>query len=204
MSIKIWMDKEVVLQKKKKKEVVFHIHSEILAIKRNAFESVLMRWMNLEPIIQSEVSQKEKDKYRILAHIYWRSPWFLTSILWPGKSHGRRSLEGFAPWGRWGTDTTERLHFHFSLSCIGEGNGNPLQCSCLENPRDGGALWAAVYGVAQSWTQLKWLSSSSSTYIWNLEKWYWWVYLQGSNGETDRTDLRTWEEGRRGWDVWRE
>ena len=57
----------------------------------------------------------------------------------------------------------ERLHFHFSLSCIGEGNGNPLQCSCLENPRDGGAWWAAVYGVAQSWTRLKQLSSSSST-----------------------------------------
>ena len=54
---------------------------------------------------------------------------------------------------------TERLHFHFSLSCIGEGNGNPLQCSCLENPRDGGAWWAAVYGVAQSWTRLKWLGS---------------------------------------------
>ena len=56
---------------------------------------------------------------------------------------------------------TERLHFHFSLSCIGEGNGNPLQCSCLENPRDGGAWWAAVYGVAQSRTWLKWLSSST-------------------------------------------
>ena len=57
---------------------------------------------------------------------------------------------------------TERLHFHFSLSCIGEGNGNPLQCSCLENPRDGGAWWAVVYGVTQSRTWLKWLSSSSS------------------------------------------
>ena len=56
---------------------------------------------------------------------------------------------------------TEWLHFHFSLSCIKEGNGNPLQCSCLENPRDGGAWWAAVYGVAQSRTRLKWLSSSS-------------------------------------------
>ena len=60
------------------------------------------------------------------------------------------------------SDMTERLHFHFSLSCIGEGNGNPLQYSCLENPRDGGAWWAAVYGVAQSPTQLKQLSSSSS------------------------------------------
>ena len=58
---------------------------------------------------------------------------------------------------------TERHHFHFSLSCIGEGNGNPLQCSCLENPSDGVARWAAVYGVAQSWTRLKRLSSSSSS-----------------------------------------
>ena len=58
---------------------------------------------------------------------------------------------------------TERLHFHFSLSCIGEGNGIPLQCSCLENPRDAGAWWAAVCGVAQSRTRLKQLSSSSSS-----------------------------------------
>ena len=67
-------------------------------------------------------------------------------VLLPGKSHGRRSLVGCSPWGRQESDTTERLHFHFSLSCTGEGNGNPLQCSCLENPRDGGAWWAAVYG----------------------------------------------------------
>ena len=58
---------------------------------------------------------------------------------------------------------TEQLHFHFSLSCIGEGNGNPLQCSCLENPKNGGAWWTAVYEVVQSWTRLKWLSSSSSS-----------------------------------------
>ena len=75
---------------------------------------------------------------------------------------------GCNPWGRWESDTTERLHFHFSLSCIGEGNGNPLQCSCLENPRDGGAWWAAVHGVAQSQTQLKRLSSSSSSVVKNL------------------------------------
>ena len=72
-------------------------------------------------------------------------------------------LVGCSPWGCWGSDTTERLHFHFSLWCTGEGNGNPLQCSCLENPRDGGAWWAAVYGVAQSRTRLKPLSSSSSS-----------------------------------------
>ena len=81
------------------------------------------------------------------------------------KSHGWRSLVGCSPWGHEESDMTERLHFHFSLSCIGERNGNPLQCSCLENPRDGGAWWAAVSGVAQSWTWLKQLSSSSSRHI---------------------------------------
>ena len=75
-----------------------------------------------------------------------RRQWQPTPVLLPGKSHGQRSLEGCSPWGCWGSDMTERPHFHFSLSCIGEGNGNPLQCSCLENPRDGGAWWAAVYG----------------------------------------------------------
>ena len=87
-------------------------------------------------------------------------------VLLPGKSHGRRSLEGCSTWGRWGLDMTEWLHFHFSLSCIGKGNGSPLQCYCLENPRDGGAWWAAIYGVAQSQTRLKWLSSSSSSQLW--------------------------------------
>ena len=81
-----------------------------------------------------------------------RRRWHPTLVLLPGKSHGWRSLVGCSPWGCQESDTTERFHFHFSLSCIGEGNGNPLQCSCLENPRDGGAWWAAVYGVAQSRT----------------------------------------------------
>ena len=81
----------------------------------------------------------------------WKIPWT--------EEPGRLS-----PWGCEESDTTERLHFRFSLSCIGERNGNPLQCSCLENPRDGGAWWAAVYGVAQSQTQLKRLSSSSQGY----------------------------------------
>jgi len=88
-----------------------------------------------------------------------RRQWHPAPVLLPGKSHGRRSLVGCSSWGREELDTTERLHFHFSLSCIGEGNGNPLQCSCLENPRDGGAWWAAVYGVAQSRKRLKRLSS---------------------------------------------
>ena len=81
--------------------------------------------------------------------------WHPTRILLPGKSHGQRSLVGCSPWGLEESDMTELLHFQFSLSCIGEGNGNPLQCSCLENPRDRGACWAAVYGVAQSQTRLK-------------------------------------------------
>ena len=86
--------------------------------------------------------------------------WHPTLVLLPGKSHGWRSLVGCSPWGRQESDMTEQLHFHFSLSCIGEGNGNPLQCSCLETPGDGRAWWAAVYGVAQTRTQLKRLSSS--------------------------------------------
>ncbi|XP_060261868.1 Golgi apparatus membrane protein TVP23 homolog A isoform X1 [Ovis aries] len=79
----------------------------------------------------------------------------------PGKSH--RQTTPCSPWGLDESDTTERRHFHFSLSCIGEGNGSLLQSSCLENPRDSRACWAAVYGVAQSWTRLKLLSSSSSS-----------------------------------------
>ena len=98
-----------------------------------------------------------------LVRMQRRRQWHPTPVLLPGKSHGWRSLVGYSPWGRWELDTTERLHFHFSLLCIGEGNGNPLQCSCLENPRDRGAWWAAVYGVAQSQTRLKRLSSSSSS-----------------------------------------
>ena len=82
-----------------------------------------------------------------------------SAVLLPGKSHGWRSVVGCSPWGCEESDTTEQLHFHFSLSWIGEGNGNPLQCSCLENPRDGGIWWASVYGVAQSQTRLKRLSS---------------------------------------------
>ena len=95
--------------------------------------------------------------------LHRRRQWQPTPVLLPRKSHGRRSLVGCSPRGHEESDMTERLHFHFSLSCIGEGNGNPLQCSCLENSRDRGAWGAAVYGVAQSRTRLKWLSSSSSS-----------------------------------------
>ena len=96
-----------------------------------------------------------------LKELYWRRQWHPTPVLLPGKSHGRRSLLGCSPRGLEELDTTEPLHFHFSLSRIGEGNGNAFQYSCLENPRDRGAWWAAIYGVAQSQTRLKRLSSSS-------------------------------------------
>ena len=85
-----------------------------------------------------------------------RRQWHPTPVLLSGTSHGRRSLVGCSSWGREESDMTEWLHFHFSLLCTGERNGNPLQCSRLENPRD---------GVAQSRTRLKWLSSSSSNSI---------------------------------------
>ena len=91
----------------------------------------------------------EKEMATHSSTLAWKIPWTEE----PGGLQSMGSLR---------VGQTERLHFHFSLSCIGEGNGNPLQCSCLGNPRDGGAWWAAVYGVSQRWTQLKRLSSSSS------------------------------------------
>ena len=97
-----------------------------------------------------------------------RRQWHPTPVLLPGKSHGWRSLVGCSPWGRKVSNMTQWLHFHFSLSCIGDWSGNPLQCSCLENPRHRGAWWAAVYVVAQSRTRLKRLSSSSSMPLWCL------------------------------------
>ena len=93
------------------------------------------------------------------SNMYVRREWQSTPVLLPGKSHGRRGLVGYSPWGLEESDTTERLHFifhfHFSLSCIGAGNGNPLQCSCLENPRDRGAWWLLSLGshrVGHDWS----------------------------------------------------
>ena len=96
------------------------------------------------------VAQSEKAMATHSSTLAWKIPWTEE----PGRLQSMGSLR---------VDMTEQLHFHFSVSCIGEGNGNPLQCSCLENPRDGGAWLAAVYGVAQSRKQLKRLSSSSSS-----------------------------------------
>ena len=118
------------------------------------FQGIFPREIYHRVFPAKEIQQWTKCSWR-------RRQWHSTPVLLPGKSHGWRSLKGCSPWGRWELDMTQWLHFHFSLSCIGEANGNPLQCSCLENPRDGGAWWAAVYGIALSQTRLKWLSSSS-------------------------------------------
>ena len=125
--------------------------------------------MNLESFQSFLFSSTDLSVFSVT----WRRQWHPTPALMPGKSHGRRSLVGCSPWGRWESDTTERLHFHFSLACIGEGNGTPLQCSRLENPRDGGAWWAAVSGVAQSRTRLSDLAAAAAVppnlwYRWSL------------------------------------
>ena len=98
---------------------------------------------------------------KLYMSLSWRRQWHPTPVLLPWKCHGRRSLVGCSPWGREESGTTEWFHFHVSLWCTGEGNGNPLQYSFLENPRDRVAWWTAVYGVTQSWTRLKQLSSMS-------------------------------------------
>ena len=135
-------------------------------------------WLTLKPSPPQPWSLEKLSSFRPLVPktlgttslIHRRRQWHPTPVLLPGKSHGQRSLVGCSPWGREESDTTERLHFHFSLACIGEGNGSPLQYSCLENPRDGGAWQAAVYGVAQSRTRLKRLSSSQSCKVCNQSR----------------------------------
>ena len=96
----------------------------------------------------------------------WRRQWHPTAVLLPGNSHGWRSLIGCSPWGCEESDMTEQLHFHFSLLCIGEENGNPLPAFLPGESQGWRSLWAAVYGVAQSRTQLKWLSSSRVYACW--------------------------------------
>ena len=103
--------------------------------------------------------------FTLQQYLIWRRQWQPTPLLLPGKSHGQRSLVGHSPWGLEESDMTKRLYFHFSLSCIGEGNGNPLQYSCLADPRNRGTWLAAVCEFAQNWTRLKQLSLSSSSSV---------------------------------------
>ena len=131
-----------------------HLWSEALFIDRFGFWKICPRdgklyqeklWRNLSALSEKAMAPHSST-------LAWKIPWTEE----PGRLQSVGLLE---------FDTTERLHFHFSLSCIGEGNGNPLQCSCLENPRDGEAWWVAVYGVTQSRTRLKWLSSSRIPFL---------------------------------------
>ena len=117
----------------------------------------------LQSMESRRVGHDRATSLSLFTFMHWRRKWQPTPVFLPGESQGWESLVGCHLWGRTELDMTELLHFHFSLSCTGEGNGNPLQYSCLENPRDGGAWWAAVYGVTQSRTRLKRLSSSSSS-----------------------------------------
>ena len=117
------------------------------------WENVAKLWTVFNTFVEMIISKDllltpEKAMAPHSSTFAWKIPWTEEPV-------------GCSPWDREESDMTERLHFHFSLSCIGEGNGIPLQCSCLENPRDGGAWWAAVYGVAQNQTRLRRLSSSS-------------------------------------------
>ena len=125
----------------------------------------LKKWWRIYTVLSlwekddSEIARRKTKKKKITKNKklinMTNTQWHPTPVLLPGKSHGQRSLGGCSSWGREESDPTEQLHFHFSLSCIGKGNGNPVQCSCLENPRDGGAWWVPVYGVAQSQIWLK-------------------------------------------------
>ena len=124
-------------------------------------------WMEEPGKLQSMGSLRVRHNWvtslSLFTFRHWRRKWQPTPVLLPAKSHGQRSLVGYHPWGHEESDTSKRLHLYFSHSYIGEGTGNPLQYSWLENPRDRGACWAAIYGVAQSRTRLKRLSSSSSS-----------------------------------------
>ena len=109
--------------------------------------NLLIFWLRLHWIVL----------FKSLYTLCWRRQWHPTPVPLPGRSHGWRSLEGCSLWGHWGLDTTERLQFYFSLSCIGEGNGNPLQCSRLENPRDGepgGLPSMGSHRVEHDWSDL--------------------------------------------------
>ena len=136
----------------KRKETVFSLlfFHFLLTGKQMLWQVTLDQQMGHHPRDGSKTVERTIFQISLSSHCRRRRQWHPTPILLPGKSHGRRSLEGCSPWGRWGSDTTERLHFHFSLSCIGEGNGNPLQCSCLENPGDWILVGCRLWGCTES------------------------------------------------------
>ena len=147
MAISKWFKEDV----KKMREKAMATHSSTLAWK--------IPWTEEPDGLQStgslRVRHNRATSLSLLTFMHWRRKWQHTPVFLPGRIPWLEKPGRLQSMGSLESDTTKRLHFHFSFSCIGEGNGNPLQCSCLENPRDEGAWWAAVYGVAQSRTQLK-------------------------------------------------
>ena len=139
---------------------LIQVHLRQQKASEKGFFFFFKKWIYLE---RNTLLRTEKAMAPYSSTLAWKIPWTEE----PGRLQSMGSL-------RVGH---QRHHFHFSLSCIGEGNGNPLQCSYLVNPRDGGAWWAAVYGVAQSRTRLKRLSSSSSTLLrqsmGRIRRWEW-------------------------------
>ena len=135
----------------------------ISSIISQEFAQIHDRWVS-DAIYLSSAASFSFFLY-ISMHMGRRRPWHPTPVLLLGKSHGRRSLVGCSPWGHQESDTTEWLHFHFSLSCVGEGNGNPLQCSCLENPRDGepgGLPSMGSHRVRHNWSDF---TAAAAAYI---------------------------------------
>ena len=131
------------MKSKGEKERYKHLNAEFQRITRRDKKAFLRD--QCKEIEENNRMGKTRD-------LFWRRQWHPIPVLFTGKSHGRNGLVGCSPWGREESETAERLTFHFSLSCIGEGNGNPLQYSCLENPMDRGTWWAAVHRFAQSRT----------------------------------------------------
>ena len=118
----------------------------------------------------------------------WRRQWQPTPVLLPGKSHGRRSLVGYSPWSLEESDTTEQLHFGFSLSCIGEGNDNPLQCSCLKNPRAGEP--GGLPSMGSHWVGQDWCDLAAAAY-WGSEELHSCLYLYLFLGSSNSNKLYT-------------
>ena len=150
-------------------------------------------WMEEPGRLQSMGSRRVRHDWAtslsLFTFMHWRRKWQPTPVLLPGESQGWRSVVGCHPWGRYESDITERLHFHFSLSCIGEGNGNPLQCSCLENPRDSGPPSMGSHRVGHDWSNLAAATAAIKQNICMISKQIpvndtWWSLCLRTTGKT--------------------
>ena len=132
-------------ERQRRKGKCIHLNVEFQKIARRENKAFLSdQCKEIEKNNRMGKTRSLQEEHSAFLGFTGRRQWHPTPVLLPGKSHGQRSLVGCSPWDCQESDMTEQIHFHFSHSCIGEGNGNPLRCFCLENPRDGGAWWAAV------------------------------------------------------------